>query len=200
VVALGAWQAKVVIVETVGVGQDELDVTRLSDTTLVVMAPGMGDDVQAIKAGILESADVFAVNKADRDGADRTVRELEMMLALGHEVASAVGHRVSVEVPTPEDAWQPPIVCTVATKGEGIEELLEALQKHRAYFAASPAAAGRRAAQLRQLLTQVVRDEVVRELGHELSGEVESLVESIQRGEIDPYTACESLLAKQRLA
>src|SRR5262245_63084984 len=85
---LDAWGADVVLVETVGVGQDELEITRMASTTLVVMAPGMGDDVQAIKAGILECADVFAVNKADRDGADATVRDLELMIALGGEVRS----------------------------------------------------------------------------------------------------------------
>src|SRR6185295_11350199 len=86
---LDAYGCGVILVETVGVGQDELEVTRLAHTTVVVMAPGMGDDVQAIKAGILEIADVFAVNKADRDGADSTVRDLEQMLALSHEVSAA---------------------------------------------------------------------------------------------------------------
>src|SRR5262245_63839423 len=85
---LDAWGADVVLVETVGVGQDELEIASTAHTTLVVMAPGMGDDVQAIKAGILECADVFAVNKADRDGADATVRDLELMIALGGEVRS----------------------------------------------------------------------------------------------------------------
>jgi len=89
---LDAWGADVVLVETVGVGQDELEITRTADTTLVVMAPGMGDDVQAIKAGILECADVFAVNKADRDGADATQRDLELMIALGGEVTAAGAH------------------------------------------------------------------------------------------------------------
>src|SRR5690349_18874511 len=87
--AADAWGAHVVLVETVGVGQDELEVTRTVDTTLVVMAPGMGDDVQAIKVGILECADVFAVNKSDREGADATVRDLELMIALGHASSSA---------------------------------------------------------------------------------------------------------------
>lgn len=197
VVALCAWQAQVVIVETVGVGQDELDVARLADTTLVVVAPGMGDDVQAIKAGILESADVFAVNKADREGADRTVRELQTMLALGSEVASS-GHRVSVKAEELEDAWLPPIVRSVATRDEGIDELVQALERHRTYVNTSPNANERRAEQLRQLLTQVVRDEVVRVLNEELVDDVRDLVERIQSGELDPYTASEQLLAKRQ--
>jgi LAO/AO transport system kinase len=96
--ALGAWGADPVIIETVGVGQDELDITMTAATTLLVVAPGMGDDVQAIKAGVVEATDVFVVNKADRDGADRAVHDLEVMLALGNEVVS-VGHRLSTAAP-----------------------------------------------------------------------------------------------------
>jgi LAO/AO transport system kinase len=114
---LDAWKARVVLVETVGVGQDELEVTRMAHTTLVVMAPGLGDEVQAIKAGILECADVFAVNKADRDGADAAVRDLELMLALGGDVLGAAsklrGHTASaVQIPrtAPEQGGWLPIV------------------------------------------------------------------------------------------
>jgi LAO/AO transport system kinase len=204
VVALSAWQAQVVIVETVGVGQDELDVAGMADTTLVVVAPGMGDAVQAIKAGILESADVFAVNKADREGADRAVHELEMMLALGVEVRSVGHHGVArrgagVQTDESGDVWKPPVVRSVATKGEGIDELVEALDRHRSYLATAPSAAERRSQRLRQLLMHVVRDEVVRVLNDDLAGEVEDLVDRIQRGELDPYTACERLLASRKL-
>src|SRR4029078_11492673 len=117
---LDAWGADVVLVETVGVGQDELEITRMAHTTLVVMAPGLGDDVQAIKAGILECADVFAVNKADREGADSTVRDLEMMIPLGSEIFPAAakksrGHSAASVRPQPEAnakslRWVPPIV------------------------------------------------------------------------------------------
>src|SRR5438874_12715584 len=109
----------VILVETVGVGQAEVDISGLADTTLVIVAPGMGDAIQAAKAGILEIADVFVVNKADRDGADNAARDLRHMLSLG-------------ERRSPED-WQPPIVKTVASRGEGIDEVVAALDKHYAW-------------------------------------------------------------------
>jgi LAO/AO transport system kinase len=129
----------VVLVETVGVGQDELEITRTAHTTLVVMAPGMGDEVQAIKAGILECADVFAVNKADRDGADATVRDLELMIALGNETIRALsktrghathgaadGHVAAKGGGADGGVWTPPIVKCTATRGEGTDALVEA--------------------------------------------------------------------------
>src|SRR5438105_2739663 len=137
---LDAWGADVILVETVGVGQDELEVTRSAHTTLVVMAPGMGDDVQAIKAGILECADVFAVNKADREGADATMRDLELMIALGAETLAggshSVGHgagRLDVAKESARDQsgkWIPPIQKCIATKKQGLPELVSALERH----------------------------------------------------------------------
>ena len=122
-----AWGADVVLVETVGVGQDELEITRTAHTTLVVVAPGMGDDVQAIKAGIFECADVFAVNKADRDGADGTMRDLELMIALGGEVTRSGGHSLGhaagsldlgrQEVSHAEGPWLPVIQMTCELRG-----------------------------------------------------------------------------------
>src|SRR5262249_11952581 len=151
---LDAWGADVILVETVGVGQDELEVTRTAHTTLVVMAPGMGDDVQAIKAGILEGADGFAVNKADRDGAGATVRDLELMIALGGEVRSAGAHSrghapgaldLAREVVTHgETRWVPLITRTIATRNEGLDDLLDKLQKHRAWLFDTAAGAERR--------------------------------------------------------
>lgn len=138
----------VVIIETVGVGQDEIDIAQLAHTTIVVLVPGMGDDIQAIKAGILEVADVFAVNKADLDGADRVVRELRSMLELRHAIkappldhdahhrmvrAKAEGKRVEpVESGPPE--WEPPIQKTIAAKDQGVDELVAAIAKHRAFL------------------------------------------------------------------
>ena len=148
---LDAWQADVIIVETVGVGQDELEVSRTVDTTLVVTAPGMGDDVQAIKAGILECADVFAVNKADRDGADVTARDLEMMVALGQSTRHAtmpkpsLGGHAGAHAPMratqrasqaagdyEEGPWDASIVRCVATRSVGVDELVTELQAHYA--------------------------------------------------------------------
>src|SRR5437660_3737756 len=111
----------IVLVETVGVGQDEVEVIRTVQTNMVMLVPGMGDDIQAIKAGIMEIGDIFVVNKADRPGADRTVTEVTMMMSLVEEHAE----------------WLPPIVKTVATRGEGIEELDDAIQRHYEYLAAS---------------------------------------------------------------
>jgi LAO/AO transport system kinase len=112
----------VVLIETVGVGQSEVEVAAAADTTLVLLAPGMGDSIQAAKAGILEIGDVFVVNKADRDGADSTVRELRNMVALGSRTAGA---------------WDPPVVKAVASTGEGIEKLMNAIDAHRAWLVAS---------------------------------------------------------------
>src|SRR3954449_9596365 len=117
---LDAAGCDVVVVETVGVGQSEVEVASMADTTLVLVAPGMGDAIQAAKAGILEVGDVFVVNKADRDGADATVRELRHMLTLG-------------ERRQPGD-WRPPVVRTVASRGDGVDELVEALDKHSAWL------------------------------------------------------------------
>src|SRR5688500_16691176 len=119
----------VVLVETVGVGQSEVEVARTADTTLVLLAPGMGDGIQAAKAGILEIGDVYAVNKADREGADRTRRELRTMLSMSQ------GR---------EGAWQPPVVMLVASSGEGIDDLASEIERHRAWLADSGELARRR--------------------------------------------------------
>nr|WP_279579626.1 methylmalonyl Co-A mutase-associated GTPase MeaB [Fodinicola feengrottensis] len=118
---LDAAGCDVVMVETVGVGQAEVDVASLADTTVVLLAPGMGDGIQAAKAGILEIADIFVVNKADRDGADQVVRDLNGMLRLGGRHAEA-------------GAWRPEIVSTVASEGKGIDDVLTAIDKHRAWM------------------------------------------------------------------
>ncbi len=140
--ALDAAGWDMILVETVGVGQDEVEVQRLAHTTLVIVTPGMGDEIQAIKAGLLEIADVFVVNKADRDGADRTVRDLEQMLDLGrgarptHGELMHHGGRVQVGAKPAEkrlapDEWVPRIIKTVALRGEGIDELLQAVDAHQ---------------------------------------------------------------------
>ena len=127
---LDAAGCDVILVETVGVGQSEVEVAATADTTVVLLAPGMGDAIQAAKAGILEVGDVYAVNKADRDGADATARELRMMLSHGSEPGAR--------------QWRPPIVKTVASRGEGVAELLASLDDHRAWLAESGAGDERR--------------------------------------------------------
>jgi LAO/AO transport system kinase len=202
---LDAWGADVVLVETVGVGQDELEVTRAAHTTLVVMAPGMGDDVQAIKAGILECADVFAVNKADREGADATVRDLELMIALGGETvaggAHSAGHlagKLDLAQATAthrRGKWVPPIQKCVATRKEGLTDLLAKLEGHRAWLE-TEAGRARQKERTRAELVGLLRDSLAREALRALSGEIAALADQVERRELDPYTGCERLVEK----
>ncbi len=206
---LDAYGCDVVIVETVGVGQDELEVTRTAHSTLVVMAPGLGDEVQAIKAGILETADVFAVNKADRDGADSTVRDLELMVALGSEALVASGKRrghvvhggVKVDVvPTAEDAgakgeiWMPPILKCVATRGEGIQELVAALDRHAAWLSGTTTGRARRHLRLAEEVRESLRETLIDAATSALASELDDAVAQVEARALDPYTATERLL------
>jgi len=168
----------VVIIETVGVGQGEVDIVRTADVSIVVLVPGTGDDVQAIKAGIMEIADIFVVNKADRDGADRTVQSVAAALAL--------------QTHDPR-GWRPPIVQTVATTGGGVPELWAALTR----FRESPAAGreerrrGRYAAALRDRLVQRLLRHVEESLP---AGEIERSIERVAAREIDPLAAADELV------
>jgi LAO/AO transport system kinase len=198
----------VVIVETVGVGQDELEVTQTAHTTLVLMAPGMGDEVQATKAGILECADVFAVNKADREGADSTVRDLELMIALGHEVIldlsrsrghathSAADGRVAVGAGADGGRWTPPIVKCVATRGEGVAELVAALDRHRAWVEDTEPGRARRRLRLGEQLREALRESLIARALAGLGAEIDEAVRRVESREVDPYTATEELLAR----
>jgi LAO/AO transport system kinase len=205
---LDAWGAGVVLVETVGVGQDELEIVRSAHSTLVVMAPGMGDDVQAIKAGILECADVFAVNKADRDGADATMRDLQLMIALGGETvfggSHSAGHAagqldVAKAVVKQDDArWIPPIQKTVASKRQGIEELVVKLGEHRTWLEKSEAGQARRRDRQLMEFSSTLRDALAHEVEGALGGEIVALAGRVARREIDPYTACELIIERFR--
>jgi LAO/AO transport system kinase len=201
---LDAWGADVVMVETVGVGQDELEITRMAHTTLVVMAPGLGDDVQASKAGLLECADVFSVNKADREGADGTVRDLELMIALGGEITKAGAHgrdhrqTAAQEVRHAEGVWVPLITRTVATRNQGIDELLGMLEKHRAWLADTELGAARRAARLAEMMRTHLREALIEEAMRTLGGPLDAAVAAVGRREIDPYSAAEKLVAEFR--
>lgn len=198
---LQAAQFDVVILETVGVGQDELEVTGLADTTLVVMAPGMGDDVQAIKAGILEVADVFAVNKADRVGADATAQDLQQMLSLRRVPVGASkmqGHTaVSTLRKGPEanqDEWVPPILKTVAHRREGLEELIDAFAKHREFLATTETGRKlreqRRIAEFRAILYQALIDEVDLRFADRVTERLQDILD----GRADPYSSAEALV------
>ena len=204
---LDAWGAGVILVETVGVGQDELEVTRAAHTTLVVMAPGLGDDIQAIKAGILEAADVFAVNKADREGADATVRDLELMLALGNESFAALrpkGHTASgIAVAADPSAsegerWIPPIVKCVATRGQGAAEVLDKLSEHRTWLETTASGRARRSERLRIQLIAFLRDALAAEAISALGDAVDEAARKVENREVDPYSACAQLIERFR--
>ncbi|MEU6605658.1 methylmalonyl Co-A mutase-associated GTPase MeaB [Streptomyces shenzhenensis] len=178
---LDAAGCDVILVETVGVGQSEVEIAAQADTSVVLLAPGMGDGIQAAKAGILEIGDVYVVNKADRDGADATARELNHMLGLG-------------EARGPGD-WRPPIVKTVASRAEGIDEVVEALEKHRAWMEERGVLAERRLARAaREVETIAVT--ALRERIGDLHGDrrLSTLAERIASGELDPYTAADELV------
>jgi LAO/AO transport system kinase len=181
---LDAAGCDVILVETVGVGQSEVEVAATADTTVVLLAPGMGDAIQAAKAGILEVGDVYAVNKADRDGADATARELRMMLSHG-------GNRAPGQ-------WRPPIVKTVASRGEGGEELLEALDHHRAWLADSGAGDQRRvqraASEIEALAVAGFVTHVRAERDASGGARLAGLAEQVAAGTLDPYTAAERLV------
>ena len=167
---------QIILVETVGVGQDEVDVVRAADTTAVVLVPGLGDDIQAIKAGILEIADVFIVNKAEREGSDRAVSELSMMLDLS---AHGTG------------TWRPPIVKTTAPSGAGVPEAVQALEAHGAFLAQSAEGARRRAVRARSRLLALLEERFRRTIearAPEPDG-LEEAVRGVTARREDPYSA-----------
>ncbi|KIQ63683.1 transporter [Kitasatospora griseola] len=173
----------VILVETVGVGQSEVEIAAQADTSVVLLAPGMGDGIQAAKAGILEIGDVFVVNKADRDGADATARELNHMLGLG-------------ESRQPGD-WRPPIVKTVAARGEGVDELVEALEKHHAWLSETGELAARRRRRAAQEVEAITLAALRARIG-DLRGDrhLDALAGQVAEGALDPYTAADRLVAE----
>jgi LAO/AO transport system kinase len=167
-----------VLIETVGVGQVEVEVAGAADTTVVVVNPGWGDAVQANKAGLLEIADVFVVNKADRSGADDTRRDLDAMLDL-----------------TEVRAWRPPVVDTIATDGTGVSDLWTAVQAHRAHLEASGELARRRSDRRRTELTRIVAERLMARADELCGGDAfESAHRRVEAGEVDPWTAVDELL------
>ena len=177
---LDAAGCDIVLIETVGVGQSEIEVVALADTTVVLLAPGMGDGVQAAKAGILEVADVFVVNKADRDGAVQTVRDLRHMISLGEPA---------------EQRWRQPVLRTVAARGEGIDELVAALEEHRAWLDASGERERRRLARAEAEIQALAMGQVRTRIA-DLAGAaaLTALAKRVVAGELDPYRAADELL------
>jgi LAO/AO transport system kinase len=188
----------VILIETVGAGQSEVDIARAADTTVVVEAPGLGDEVQAIKAGILEIADVLVVNKADREGATNTIRALQAMLDLGAAPRRALHHGVMMPVGSApsEPAWRPPILQTVALESKGVMEVVEAIARHQAYLAESGEAQTRRRRRIESELLAILRETLLRRLMGSVSpADVSQMVERIAARELDPYTAAQRLLS-----
>jgi len=171
-----------ILIETVGVGQDEVDIVRLADCVLVILVPGMGDDIQNMKAGLMEIGDVFVLNKADREGADRLEEQLHAMLALA----------------MPRDGWHPPVVRTVATENAGIEGLADAIEKFRARIESSPERARKHADQWRnrllELLTARILDRALNAAGGEAL--LNRLAAQVAERHLDPFDAVDELIAK----
>ncbi|NUU20794.1 MAG: methylmalonyl Co-A mutase-associated GTPase MeaB [Streptomycetaceae bacterium] len=179
---LDAAGCDVVLVETVGVGQSEIEVASAADTTVVLTAPGMGDGIQAAKAGILEIGDVYVVNKADRDGAQATARELNHMLSLGPSRGPG--------------EWRPPVLKTVASRGEGLPEVVEALEKHRTWMAGNGTLDQRRQRRVRAEVEAIALAALRTRMGT-LSGarHADTLAERVASGDLDPYAAADELIA-----
>ncbi|MEN9797655.1 MAG: methylmalonyl Co-A mutase-associated GTPase MeaB [Pseudomonadota bacterium] len=198
----------VVLVETVGVGQDEIDIAQMAHTTLVVVVPGMGDDIQAIKAGILEVADLFVVNKADLDGADRTVRELRQMLELRHAVRAMTDHDAAHRmihgapvpaVPATPTEWEPPIQKVVAAKDEGVKELLAAVEQHHAWLDETGERRKKEQARAGMQFVSLLRERLLRHALATLAreqGQLDDVSLRIALREADPYALAEEISAR----
>jgi LAO/AO transport system kinase len=183
---LDAFGKQWILIETVGVGQTELDIMRQSDTIVVVLVPESGDSIQTMKAGLLEVADVFAVNKADRDGADALVTELRFMAHLHHSSPAA-----------PRDIdWEIPVLATQAQRGVGIEELLAEIRRHRSTLEGSGVLEKRRQARRRAELQAILAEEISRQMSRRLEpdGDLAVIMERVVAGELDPYSAVAQIL------
>ncbi|HTP65589.1 MAG TPA: methylmalonyl Co-A mutase-associated GTPase MeaB, partial [Geobacteraceae bacterium] len=182
---MDAMGMEVIIIETVGVGQDEVDIVKTAHTTCVVMVPGLGDDIQAIKAGILEIGDVFVVNKSDRDGADRTARELTTMLEMRN---------------TPEGSWHPQVIKTEAQRGVGMDVLVGEILAHRDFLFSSGLIAGFVRERNQRHFLDILRDGLYRHamefMGRD--GLLEKVVDGMGDNTLDPYSAAEEVIARMQ--
>lgn len=192
-----------ILVETVGVGQDEIDIAQMAHTTVVVLVPGMGDDIQAIKAGILEIADIFAVNKSDLDGADRVVRELRAMLELRHAIHAAPRRESALKGDGAPGAgreqreeWETPIIKVIAAKNQGTEELLKLVQSHREFLDRSGERKVRERARAEMQFLALLRDRLLRSALGRLErerGRLDEVASRIAERKADPYELAEEL-------
>ncbi len=179
---LDAFGFDIIIIETVGVGQSEVDIVKTADTTMVVMVPGLGDDIQAIKAGILEIGDLFTINKADREGVEKVHIEIEMMLELNPKA----------------EGWKPPINRTVASKNEGIVEVVDSIEEHAKYLKDTKELAMRRAERIKTELVAMLNDKVNRHIMETIvnASDFETTVSSLQKRETDPYSVADNIVCK----
>jgi LAO/AO transport system kinase len=173
-----------ILVETVGVGQDEIDIVKLADVSVVVLVPGMGDDIQALKAGIMEIGDIFVINKCDRPGVENMERAVQSLLSLAHR----------------SDGWVPPIIKTIATEDRGIDELAESIQQSFEHSKTTSLRTEKRRDAARQRLMGLLRDRLVRKAVETVfpGNDVETLVDRIARRETDPYTIVEEIVRGAR--
>jgi len=169
-----------IIIETVGVGQDEVEVVKAADVSVVVLVPGMGDDIQAIKAGIMEIGDIFVINKADRDGVNSTEKELQALLSLAER----------------DDAWQPPIVKTIAIEGSGIEELAASIENYREFHLRTKTGDARRRAIARWRILELLRERLVSQTleSAAASQKLDELAAEVASRQRDPYSAVEEMM------
>ena len=181
----------VVLIETVGVGQDEVDIVRLADVTLVILVPGMGDDVQSIKAGIMEIADIFVINKSDRGEADRVEREILALQSIAPAVAAGKDGMA-------REKWTPPIIKTVASEGRGIAELATAIAQYEAFLERSELGRQLRIDNWRTRLVEMLRAELIERVRRDYLTEdaARELAARIAAHECDPYTVLEEILGK----
>jgi len=182
---LDAMGKDVVIVETVGVGQDEVDVVKSAHSTVIVVIPGMGDDIQAIKAGILEVGDIFVINKAEREGSDKTLSDLRLMIDMDQKKYE--GGR-----------WKPPIIKIQAVFDKGVTDLLEEIENHKKYLQASTEGLffRRKKEKAREELVDMVKQRLIEVVLERVidTGDFDEAVESVVSGKLDPYSACDNLL------
>ncbi len=175
---LDAAGKQIILIETVGVGQAEVDIMGMADTVVVVTVPGLGDEIQINKAGIMEIGDIFVVNKADRDGADQVAQALEMMLDL-----------------SPAAAWRPPVLKTVATADAGMPELRAALDKHHEYAAGSGVLAQRRRERTRREILRLAEKQIQQKVLAAAGGRLDELTDAVEQRRLNPYQAAEAILA-----
>lgn len=181
---LDAYGCDIIFVETVGVGQIEVDIVKTADTVVLVTVPGLGDDIQAIKAGLMEIADIFVVNKADKEGAEATMFELELMLDLEKDKWQKSG-------------WRPPVVSTIAFTNKGVDELWGAINEHREFLLNSGKIEEKRKFRVGEEIKAIVSSKIARKIGEKMGeNDIAVLIEMIAKREIDPYSAADLVLEK----